>query len=218
MSVINGSATYPESPRAEMIRFVPSNARKIIDIGCHTGSFGLRLKQESPREVWGIELNPVSAAAASTRLDHVLVGKFDVSSAIPNNYFDAVIFNDVLEHMEDPWEALRVARTKLSESGIIVASIPNLRHIDNIIHILRDKDFRYEAVGVRDRTHLRFFTETSIRRMFLECELSVIELKGINERWWTESVSRRIAFRLFPNALQDMKYLQFAVVARPNRS
>jgi len=206
--------TYPHTARQNMCQFVPLGAEKVVDIGCNTGAFGESLKAGRAIEVWGIEPNPNAAEKASHLLDRVINAPFDADVALPDAAFDAVIFNDVLEHLADPWEALRIAARKLQPGGCVVASIPNLRQIDNLIHILRDGDFRYEPLGIRDRTHLRFFTRKSAVRLFEESGYRVERLQGINEDWWTPSPLRRLAFRIFGKYLEDTKYTQFAVVAR----
>lgn len=206
---------YPHNPRQNMHAFIPASARKVVDIGCNTGAFGEGLKNTRSIEVWGVEPNANAAKLASQRLDNVIVSLFDADVPLPDATFDVVIFNDVLEHFAEPWNALRIAARKLRPGGCVVASIPNLRQIDNLIHILKDKDFHYETMGIRDRTHLRFFTRKSILRLFEESGYRVEILEGINEEWWTSSIWRRFGFRIFKDFLEDTKYIQFAVVAFP---
>lgn len=206
---------YPHISRSEMIPFVPSSAKRVLDVGCNTGGFGEALKAVRTVEVWGLEPNEDACRMASRVLDRVINTQFSRDADVPNEYFDVVTFNDVLEHLVDPWQALTIAKSKLREGGAIVASIPNLLHIDNLEHMLIERDFRYEPDGIRDRTHLRFFTKVSIVRMFSDCGFDVCTIAGINERWWTTSVRRRVLFRLFPERLQDTKFVQFAVVASP---
>lgn len=207
--------TYGHSPRRDMLVFVPTSAERVLDVGCNTGGFGAALKAERDIEVWGVEPNEVAAAQAAALLDRVLPTRFSAAADLPADYFDAVVFNDVLEHLIDPWQALRVAREKLRAGDIVIASIPNLRHIDCLEHILLEGDFRYEEQGVRDWTHLRFFTKKSAQRLFEESEFEVLRIEGINASWWSPSIWRRMAFRLWRTRLEDMKYPQFALVARP---
>lgn len=206
---------YQHSVRPEMHAFLPRDTRRILDVGCHTGMFGKMAKQNGVAEVWGVEPCVETAAMATQHLDRVFNGYFDSTLAIPDGYFDVVMFNDVLEHIPDPWQALALAAKKLAPGGRVIASIPNLRHIDNLLHLLVERDFRYEPEGIRDRTHLRFFTKKSIGRLFAEAGYDVQEITGTNEYWWTRSLWRRAAFRLFGRQLEDMKFIQFAVVARP---
>jgi 2-polyprenyl-3-methyl-5-hydroxy-6-metoxy-1,4-benzoquinol methylase len=205
---------YADAPRLEMLSFVPTDARRVLDVGCHLGAFGRAIKERSDTEVWGVEPNRQTAKLAAKSLDRVFTGFFSEEIALPDQYFDVIVFNDVLEHMPDPWGALRLASTKLAKDGCVVVSIPNLRHIDNLIHILKNRDFEYEPYGVRDKTHLRFFTRKSAPRLFNGSGLKIVSIQGINEDWWRPSLLRRIAFRIFKNYLDDTRFVQFAMVAK----
>lgn len=207
-------SSYGNLSRSEILPFVPKTAKRVLDVGCHMGAFGENLKKKLAVEVWGIEPNPETAAFAKLQLDRVIVGFFSEDLDLPDQYFDVITFNDVLEHMPDPWSVLRLAKRKLAENGCIVASIPNFRNVENLLHLLRDSDFEYMPNGIRDKTHLRFFTKKSISRMFSDCGLTVKQIQGVNEDWWRPSLVRRIVFRLFKNYLDDTKYIQFAVVAQ----
>ncbi len=207
--------TYGHSARHEMLRFVPDTAKCILEVGCNTGGFGAALKACRDVMVWGVEPDAVAVAQAAAHLDKVIESAFVDGIELPDAYFDAIVFNDVLEHMTDPWAALRLATQKLTPEGIVVASIPNMRHIDNLQHIIVDADFRYESHGVRDRTHLRFFTRKSARRLFEQSGFQILSDQGINASWWSPSIWRRIAYRLLGERVADTKFQQFAFVARP---
>jgi hypothetical protein len=43
------------------------------------------------------------------------------------------------------------------------------------------KDWKYEDSGILDRTHLKFFTQKSILRMFRESGYDVVSIQGIFE-------------------------------------
>lgn len=206
---------YGHAVRVEMRAYLPAKASLVLDVGCNTGTFGHGLKQTRQLEVWGLEPHGPSAAAASGVLDRVVNRRFNDEADLPDAHFDAVFFNDVLEHMIDPWAALQLARRKLKPDGVVIASIPNIRHIDSLEHIFLEADFRYERTGIRDWTHLRFFTRKSAVRMFEECGYLVRTVEGINASWWSPSIWRRLAFRILGNAVEDTKYQQFAIVASP---
>jgi len=131
---------------------------------------------------------------------------------LENQKFDAIFFNDVLEHLVDPEEALLACKKLLSENGRVIASIPNIRWYPVILSLLRYKDFKYELAGVMDETHLRFFTAKSMRRLFEDSGYSVLKIEGINK-------SNNFTFFNILNFLlfkthEDMKYAQFVVVAQ----
>jgi 2-polyprenyl-3-methyl-5-hydroxy-6-metoxy-1,4-benzoquinol methylase len=212
---------YFEQSRFEMLRFVPPDCQRVLDVGCGKGNFGEALKQSRKIEVWGIEPVASAVAEAAGKLDRAIEGMFTPETDLPRESFDAIIFNDVLEHLPDPAAALRLARTLLKPGGVVVASIPNIRQFQALWEIVVRGEFRYRDSGIFDRTHLRFFTKKSILALFAECGFAVEKIEGINSYWWlggTGEPSRWIFFKIINaltfNRVEDMKHLQFATVAR----
>ncbi len=203
---------YYECAREEMLDFVPQRARTVLDIGCGAGRFGSLLKQRQPVEIWGVEPDTNAARQASTRLDHVLVGDFPSGVRLPERYFDCIQFNDVLEHMVDPWHALRVAQGCLSDQGVVVASIPNVRFLPILYRLLVRGEWTYTPSGILDKTHLRFFTRSTILKMFEETEYQVVRMRGMfpDGHWQT-----KILLGVAPWIVKDARYMEYAVVARP---
>ncbi len=208
---------YRDGDRKPLLKYVPESAGRILDVGCNRGGFGRAIKKTRVAEVWGVEPDLESSEAARECLDFVINDFFRSENPIPDSYFDLITFNDSLEHMIDPAQALELCRRKLSSRGRVHCCVPNIRQIDNLEHLLFDKDWRYEEQGIRDRTHLRFFTEKSIIRLFHESGFRVIESIGINEEWYEPSkLFRRLFFKLFPDFTRDMRHLQFLIIAEPS--
>ena len=215
--VKNNYQVYATADRNVMLSFVPKEARRILDVGCSIGNFGNLLKSERGAEVWGIETDPEAAKIAETVLDRVICGSFGSSADLPVGHFDCVVFNDVLEHMIDPYSVLEYTKSILAPGGTIVASIPNVRYFPNIWIVLMHKNWEYTDAGILDRTHLRFFTEKSIIRLFEDRGLKISRLEGINpldiyDRYaiWKFRLLNAISFK----AISDMRWMQFAVVAK----
>jgi 2-polyprenyl-3-methyl-5-hydroxy-6-metoxy-1,4-benzoquinol methylase len=134
---------------------------------------------------------------------------------LPEAYFDCVICNDVLEHLADPYSVLFALKEKLSDNGVVVFSLPNVRHLGNLKNLLVKKDWQYRDAGILDATHLRFFTEKSIRRMFDDLGFELITLRGMNP---IRSL-KFILFNIFTlGLLSDARHLQFAGVAKPKQA
>jgi 2-polyprenyl-3-methyl-5-hydroxy-6-metoxy-1,4-benzoquinol methylase len=207
------SEDYFSKSRPEMMRFVPAQAKRVLEFGCGEGAFSAALKIERGLEAWGVELDPAAAAEAARHLDKVLAGPLeDQLALLPEHYFDCIVFNDVLEHLVDPFTVLHRVKKLLHEGGVVVCSIPNARFFPAFIDFVFRKQWRYEDHGVWDRTHLRWFTQRSIAAMFDALGYDLLTLEGINDFvTWKFKLANMVAFGF----LSDTRYMQFAVVARP---
>ena len=202
---------YFSNERSELLEFIPTDIKMVLDVGCGTGIFGKRLKENFNCVVWGVEQEGVAAAEALHNVDNVINSSFDYSIDFQSNKFDCIFFNDVLEHLIDPYSALNYAKNLLKPHGYIISSIPNVLHFANIWDILMSMDWKYKQSGIMDETHLRFFTKKSIKRMFDLCGLNVLTLEGINPSF---GIKFKILNFLFCKKLNDMKYIQFVTVAQ----
>ena len=212
-------AGYFECSRPELVPFVPESARKILDVGCGAAGFSAALKTLRQAEVWGVELNEAASKIARERLDKVFHAPFGPELDLPQNYFDCITFNDVLEHMLDPLPALQFAATLLSKNGVIVASIPNIGHFPIVWKLIMRGEWDYKDRDILDKTHFRFYTRSSIKNLFDQAALTVGKIEGINDYYNMEPEDCRLwwQYRLvswLPFAgVRDMRHLQFAVVA-----
>ena len=158
--------SYYENEREDVQKLINPDSRRILDVGCGKGRLGKILKDKLNAEVWGVEYVDDIASFAAEYLDSVISGPIEEAILqLPDNYFDTIIFADVLEHLVDPYSVLKKIRSKLSEKGEIVASIPNVRHW-SVVKKLLEGEWEYQEFGIMDSTHLRFFTRKSIFNMF----------------------------------------------------
>ena len=206
---------YYANIRSEMLDFIPQDAKKILDCGCGEGHFGNEAKNRFNAEVWGLEMDVTSAETAKGHLHTVIQGDLATTiSEVPATYFDCITFNDVLEHLVNPYEILTTIKGNLSPKGVVVCSIPNARYWRVFKKYVFGKDWKYEDNGVMDRTHLRFFTKKSMINMFEDLNYEVISIKGLKP---TPSVGFHILNTLTLGYIKDCKYIQYALVARPKK-
>lgn len=148
---------------------VPDNARRILDFGCDAGNISAALKAQSDdRYVVGIEISTAPAKVAASRLDKVY--SFNVEQegfAFDEDPFDVVIFADVLEHLYNPALVLRKLLPFIANGGQVIACIPNIQHHSIIAALIRGS-FQYQPTGLLDDTHIRFFCDSDINKLFLD--------------------------------------------------
>jgi 2-polyprenyl-3-methyl-5-hydroxy-6-metoxy-1,4-benzoquinol methylase len=202
---------YYKLDRREMLQYLPGQINTLLDVGCSEGNFGKLVKDTYHCEVWGIEPVYGPFKVAEKKLDKVF-NIFFSDDFKPEKRFDVITFNDVLEHIPDPWAALKHCKNLLSESGSVVASIPNILYFHDFANMLLTRNWKYEDAGIFDRTHLRFFTKKSIYTLFTESGFAIESIKGIRP---TDSKK----FYLFNLATlgywAESQFLQYAVVAKP---
>lgn len=204
---------YFSHQRVELLEFLPEQYSTVLDVGCGDGSF-LELLEGDNRELWGIELVEKQANRAKAKFNNIFSGSVeDNLSNLPENHFDVVFFNDVLEHLSDPYGVLDQIKKYLKKDGVVISSIPNIRYHSALISLLFKKDWKYESHGIMDKTHLRFFTKKSIQRMYQEAGYNIIAQKGINLsrslKPWLYNIP------VFFTAL-DIRIPQYATLAKKN--
>ncbi len=210
----NKKTVYYHQSRPEMLALVSEKAKSVLDVGCGGGDFGVGIHKKCPQaSIAGIEINQEVADRAPSIYTKVHVGDVhQVLAELPNALFDLIVFNDLLEHLVDPYTCLASCQRLLLPGGRILASIPNMRFWPALSDLVFQAEWRYRDAGVMDETHLRFFTEKSIRRMFDDAGFRIEQMHGINKTW-IFSWRWRILNLLLRGQLKDCLYPQFAVVA-----
>ena len=136
-------------------------------------------RSRHPQAHWlGIEIDPGYAELARQHCQQVLVG--DVEQLIDDpavapflQQAQCWVFGDSLEHLSDPWNLLRKVLSLLPAGGVVCACIPNAQHWSLQARLCLGQ-FIYEDSGLLDRTHLRWFTPTTMTSLFEDSGFSIV--------------------------------------------
>jgi len=172
-----------ERERPELTRRLPGGRLRVLDAGCGAGGgIGLARARHPEWEVVGIERDADLAARARRRCDRVIEG--DLTDALgllagTGERFDALVFADVLEHLEDPVAALTEARRLASPEAILLVSVPNAGHLSVVRDLLLGRHDSV-AAGLCDVGHLRWFTRSFLEEAIAEAgwRLESLEAEG----------------------------------------
>lgn len=161
-----------------LLNLIPVSATRVLDIGCGSGGLGNRVKARNPAVVYvGVEIDPEAARIAEDHLDQVYCANIETDELpMDKESFDCIVFGDVLEHLYHPLRALEKLKAYLKPDGHMLCCIPNVQN-HQIIEALLCGDFQYQAGGVMDRTHIRFFTYANAFKLLLDAGL-IPELLG----------------------------------------
>lgn len=134
---------------------------RLLDIGC-----GAKPCQElvAPyvREHVGVDHRPKRGARAA-------VDVFGSAYHIPlrSESFDSVLCSAVLEHLEEPEQALRECHRVLTKGGIAIYTVPFIWHL----HEEPRDFFRFSKYG--------------LRHLFEKADFEILELKALSGFWVT---------------------------------
>ncbi len=153
----------------------------VLEIGCDLGATLLGIKNVfSNANVYGLELNEsavkIAQFFANARQCNI------ETDGIPFNdiKFDVIIFGDVLEHLRNPEDIIKMCKAHLNDDGCIVSSIPNVQHISVLLPLIYGR-FTYTDTGLLDKTHIHLFTLYEIQQMFSQAGYRIEHLEGIRQ-------------------------------------
>lgn len=171
---------------------------KILDIGCHDGSFSKRvIDKVRSDKVFGIELVKDSASKAHKRGVDVVIADADRNFPFEDGVFDLVISNQVIEHLDNTDLFIREIYRVLKDGGICITSTMNLSSFHNIFSLILG--YQPHSTHISDeivignplnpeykqvlnpprRQHRRVFTIRSLKELFEFSGFKCKKLVGI---------------------------------------
>jgi glycosyltransferase involved in cell wall biosynthesis len=200
----------------------------VIDIGCGEGYLAAELKKLGDNRITGIDVLPKASETSS--LDDYYSADLDngISSVIrqlQNRRFTRAILLDVLEHLKKPETILDECHEILPPDGQLIISVPNIANIAVRMSLLFGQ-FNYTERGLLDKTHLRFFTRKTARKMvesrgyeILEEQMTVIPVELVFKMPAKSLLMRSMnaVLRLLTWMGPSLFGYQIMFVARPSR-
>jgi len=175
---------------------------RLLEIGCGPGTL-MQVARKRGWDVQGLEINGQAVAHARSQELPVLEGVLPHPD-LAGRQFDAIVMNDVIEHIPDPRAAASTVRELLVPGGIFFLTTPDIGS-----PLARLLGARW--VHVKPLEHLVYFDRRTIRRFLDEQGFEILDLRSIGrvrnlgvaiERLeWTSWKLSRLAKRCVPRAL-----------------
>lgn len=191
-----------------LLTMLIGDSRKLLlDCGCSSGELAQFLITKGFR-VTGVEKDAATAAIARTEGLTVVVGDLADRNCWQRagKGFEVVLFSDVIEHLEDPGQALEVAKAHIATGGVLIFSVPNIAYWKMRRDLMRGR-WTYEEEGILDRTHRWFYTRKTFFGLLAEHGLEVDEWLPLPG--WVSNLPRRR--RLIHAALAAARPELFAI-------
>lgn len=204
---------YFSQARTEIRTLLPEYAERVLEIGCGSGGTLAWLKGLGiVGHATGIELELSAAEKASKNIDCLIAGDVETLLDQQTNEidYDLILCLDVLEHLVDPWETINKVASILKPGGIVIASIPNVRHFSVLMPLVFKGRWQYVDVGILDKTHLRFFTRETAADLLQTRDLMVYSVTPNIRPGSKSDLARKLSLGL----LTDLCAKQYLVCAR----
>lgn len=105
--------------------------QKILDAGCGRGFYSYALSFFLfVKEIQSFDINEsyISLAKSHCTDKRIHIQKASIYNLpYPNNYFDFIVFSEVLEHLKDEKNALKELKRVLKKNGIIALTVPDVQ-------------------------------------------------------------------------------------------
>ncbi len=172
-----------EMEREEVVDRLPEGPASILDLGCGAGGLGRARARRSGWRLTGVERDPVRASRARSRGDYDRVLEGDLAEVLPalaaeGARFDAFVFADVLEHLEEPAAALAAARALASAGARLLAVVPNVGHLSVVRDLLLGRHDPVPA-GLCDAGHLRWFSKIFLAETIAEAGWTLTTIESL---------------------------------------
>lgn len=148
-----------------------SSRRCVLDVGAGNGILPRLLRAlHSAAAIDGVEPDYEAYQRARPHYRSVFRGDlaaFLASRGTSAEKYDAVVLADVIEHIPNPAPLMRQLSALLAPDGVVLVSTPNVAFGAVRLALLAGR-FDYVSSGVLERTHLRFFTRSTLQTLVTE--------------------------------------------------
>lgn len=207
---------YFSTARTDLISLIPqTSSYKVLEVGAGSGATLMALKKMGlASETTGIELFSLEDSYQTDPLiDHFIIGNIEqMEINLPSNHFDLIICADVLEHLIDPWAALKKIHPLLHKGGLLLVSIPNIREFSVFYKVFVKGDFQYAESGILDKTHLRFFCKKNVNELL---QSTGFQVKNIYQNYKInqQGRKRKLINTLTLGIFRELLASQYLIVA-----
>lgn len=156
---------------------------RLLDVGCGSGDWLLAMR-ELGWQVMGLDFDINAVMVATRRGLQVAHGSLE-AQCYPDENFDAIILNHVIEHLPDPIATLAECRRILRRGGQLMLFTPNTASFGHQI-------FRETWRGLEPPRHLHLFSPSSMRTGLSRAGFSHFDVRTANSSYmWQYSVGLR---------------------------
>jgi 2-polyprenyl-3-methyl-5-hydroxy-6-metoxy-1,4-benzoquinol methylase len=155
---------------------------EVIDVGAGQGAFSLRMS-DAGIKVLAIDVNKDDFKASGIDYRAVDFNKSYEIDALKLDLFgkfDASIGMEVIEHVENPWDYIRLLKGFVKPGGLVFITTPNIESTYSKLDFLFSSKHAHFRIGdYHGSGHINPLTELELRIIAEAENLEVIEIRSI---------------------------------------
>lgn len=176
----------------------------ILDVGCGRGNITKCIKQNfASTKLDAIDISQTAINLASQEITGVNFLIADAATYSSNGIlYDAIVLNNIYEHVESPIQILNNLRSLLKKDGVFIISTPNRYHLKNTIKILVGGSIKIPAYHI---------TEYSIGQIYdyhNYCNLQIEKIVSPVFKYEKFKLTNFIVFRLLRPLIDEFLKLR----------
>jgi 2-polyprenyl-3-methyl-5-hydroxy-6-metoxy-1,4-benzoquinol methylase len=161
---------------------------KLLDVGCGNGWF-LKKMKNLKWDVMGVDFDSAAVDFCTSQGLDVKFGSLQ-SQNYPENHFDVITINHVIEHVHDPLELVKECKRILKKNGLLIIETPNTQSW------LHKYVFKENWFPLEPPRHLLIFNPKNLENLVRKAGFENINSKSTSRNdSWVYAVSRLIKKR-----------------------
>lgn len=180
----------------------------ILDAGCGDGLILKELQKISEAVIWGVDYNPWRLARAKKLAPQIHYKEASLDSLdFADEYFDVIVMNQVLEHIQEDEQVLKEMRRLLKNRGVFILGVPN-----EGCFLARLRNNLIQPEIRKNTDHVHFYTVGHLQNILRKNKFKIISI-------WQQSFFTpytRLSNRLAANAI-GFKLLEYLARILPSQ-
>lgn len=141
----------------------------VLDLGCGDGYWLQFLSQQGDINLTGVDYNHLRIERAKEICPNIEILCDDINNSTIDKKFDFILFNHVLEHIEDDLQILNSIKRIMHENTILLIGVPNE---GSPFH---QKTLR-ESGAIKTTDHVHFYTEKSLKNKLKKTGYKILRI------------------------------------------
>ncbi|MBD9360880.1 class I SAM-dependent methyltransferase [Methylomonas fluvii] len=164
----------------EIIKRYSAEGKSALEVGCGSGSSTEKLYKIF-QDIEVIEPSKKNVALLKNRVSNIKCHELLLEEFSTTRRFDFIFFLNVIEHVEDPVQSLKILADLIRHEGLIFISAPNCMSLNRRAGYKMGVLENYEKMAPKDYEvgHRRLYTVDMLKDHCDKAGLKVLSVKGM---------------------------------------